>query len=232
MADNYFDSYAQISLEKVTPVVNILFDEDVDFDSRRKIIEVSQESVEGGFQWRDIAERVFDYLAAMHLLSDDEVDLDPEEHLPTWLQRLATFLDADPGAIESYLESTDFDTERTIEMHELCELLSILDDGHGFAGHLFVESAWHCNRIRLGQFGGSVEYYSPHLTLIDSSQRFSTITSGMNKALAAGDIALAAESVSKDANRILDSMPDPTWCQQLLVELENRLGAKRNTPAP
>lgn len=90
------------------------------------------------------------------------------------------------------LEDIDWDCQA--ELSTLTKLAQLFNDGHNLRGYS-VQGAWHCDRPRLGEFGGDGEYFGPHVYMAGSSSFFVGLGEDLETVLAAGDVDAAASIV-------------------------------------
>ncbi len=219
MANNYSDSTGVLVLNKVTPVINALFgplELDASYPGNgQAYIASMSESTSGS--WETIKENLEELANELSLALPD----DAEDTIEEYLYLLASHFGADGNEqLEGIIDMTDFDNDA--DFASLFQIARAMNDGHGLSAYK-VETAFHCSKPRLGEFGGSGEYAGTQLAVAENTSRITALGEKLEEALVAKDAAKAALEVHRHINQILVGIYDSATREAVTKKLANIL---------
>lgn len=206
MANNYYDATGVLILEQVTPIITALF-EDFNLDpsypgNGRAYIALISESATPC--WEDVIKRFSRMGAELGILPGETPDETPdtESVLCAW----AEYFHADQDEeLQNLIEHHGF--EDAVDLEALFLLATRFDDGHRLTA-IEYEGSWYCSKPRLFEFGGDACFYSREVRLFGDSHRVLGFGSGLHTALRQRDFIEAAELLTQEILRLLDSIQD------------------------
>jgi hypothetical protein len=202
MANNYFVATGVLNLDRVTPLITALFN-DFNLDASypgdgRAYIALIDESARP--RWEDVLLRLSTLGADQGILPREASDA--ETVLSAWAKYFHAEQDEELRKLierHAFEDAADLDTLFLLAIH--------FDDGHRLTGIEF-EGAWYCNKPRLFEFGGEACFHSREVLLCGDSHRVLGFGSGLHTALRQCDFIEAAELLTQEILRLLDSIQD------------------------
>lgn len=224
MANNYYDMTGVLVLDKVTPVIRALYgalelDENYPGNGFAYIANISESTSNS---WCSILENLLELADSLKLEVVDE-DGQPGESMEDVLSALALHFKVDDSIeLENLIEHNDFDDDA--DMKSLFMIAKLLNDGHGLTAYK-TESAWHCSKPRLFEFGGCGDFTGTHVTVSGSSNQVVSLGEELEASLATGDTDAAAELVRTNVSELLAGIYDETVRTQVRNKLIQLLQA-------
>lgn len=218
MANNYYYATGELKLTVITKVIGALFG----------AFEVQEYGEGTAYIKRDSDANVSYSAIAENII--DEFDL--EEHFAEELVPLeeCLFAMADKlgkgEEVRAYLGDRTFDPEDydDADMNFLFDLARIMDDGHGLTS-LWMQGAWTCDKMRLGEFGGFGEFVGKHFSSCGSSTLGVNLGRDVEQALEESDIEKAATAIATRIGWMLDGIKDEAVRKQVDEMLASKLSA-------
>lgn len=204
MANNYYDMTGVLVLDRVTPVIKALFgafelDENYPGNGQAYIANISESS---NCSWESVLENLQKLVEELGL----SLPKDAEDNVETHLHVLATHFSANKDeALSNLIEFTDFDDDADLD--SLFAIARALNDGHGLKA-CKTETAWHCNKPRLFEFGGCGDFTGMHVAVGGSSNQVVQLGEEPEAALTANDATKAAEILIEKVGSILAGVYD------------------------
>lgn len=224
MPNNYYDMTGVLVLDKVTPVIKALFDvfdldETQPGDGKVFIASISESS---NCSWDSVLENLEDLATDLNLKLENE-DGSPADTMEEVLAILAGHFNADQNAeLENLIEHGSFEDDADLDA--LFVIAKAFDDGHGLTAYK-TESAWHCSKPRLFEFGGCGDFTGSHVTVGGSSSRIVSLGENLETALASSNTDAAAETIRVEVGRILAGIYDESARGQVQEKLVQLLSA-------
>lgn len=188
MANTYTQVVGSIEYKKRTPVLKAFFSnyEFLPLPGRgNQAIVGYQDDV----SWDD----VYDNLESLCLNMKLKIADDDDVPVVRCLSALAAYFKVEGDTdLQNFLEHFDSDDSPSLQV--IFFLAKKFDDGHGLS-KMVIESSWHCDKLRLGEFGGSAQSYNPNLSLCMDTHRCVTFAEELEQLCANHDVAEAATSV-------------------------------------
>ncbi|MEC4718253.1 hypothetical protein RY831_03775 [Noviherbaspirillum sp. CPCC 100848] len=223
MTSTYRDMTGVLALECITPVIKALFgsyslDDTYPGIGKGKVF-VACIAESSDVTWSSMLDRLRD-LAAQRQVTLGEGE---EEGVEEYLYALAAHFGAGrDGFLNAVIENIDLAGNADLEV--LFDLAIGFDDGHGLKSNA-TEAAWHCDRPRLGEFGGYGEFCGRHAFVGLSSSDAVILGGALDSALEAGDIDQAAKCILDKVEIFLSGIADAgaqdavrkTLCDQLMA---------------
>lgn len=225
MANSYSDMTGVLVLNKVTPVIQALFgafalDARYPGDGQAYIANISEgndcrwEHVLGGLD--DLIEQL-----GLHDATTDDEQPGSMEHALLVLSR--HFHATDNEALDQLIERVAF-ADDDADLLSLFTIAQAFDDGHGLTA-VKTETAWHCSKPRLFEFGGAGQYHGRHFTFEVSSQQAAHHGDAIDAALAGGATDAAAAEVHRMLENILTGIHGETTRADVRQKLAGLLKA-------
>lgn len=107
--------------------------------------------------------------------------------------------------LENLIEHTDFEEESDLD--SLFTIAKAFDDGHGLKAYK-TETAWHCSKPRLFEFGGAGDFTGSHVAVGCSSGQYVNLGERLEAALATQDIDKAAAILREKVGSFLAGVYD------------------------
>lgn len=214
MSQHSYEMTGVLVLEKVTPVIRALFSTyrlDGDHPGHGEAY-IAYRSETSSNYWSEVVESLAELIMELGLNAPHD-ESDVIEHLRV----LATHFGCDQD--EAVLDLINVHEDQA-DVEHLFELALRFDDGHGLTA-VDTESAWHCSKLRLYEFGGIGEYRGRHFMISTASSHASTLGREIEARLAVKDIDAAAQSVFGEVQNLLAGITD----KALMKELRAKLGA-------
>lgn len=200
MAQHYYDWTGVLVLRQVTAVIQALFG-GADLDASNPgngQAYIAGTTDRDGLCWDEIHEALAEI--AEDFLGLEVTDLE-RECMKACAVLLAKHFGHSEQVVLDLLDGQDFDDDAP-DLMLLFALAQLFDDGHGLSS-IETEGASHCSEPLLHEFGGFGLFVGKHVVVQRSSSAAIADGSGLESALAAGDLDRAV--------------------QQLLVQVEGRL---------
>lgn len=219
MANNYYDMTGILFLDKATPVIKALFgafelDENYPGNGQAYIANISDSS---NCSWESVGENLQDMVEDIGLSLPE----DAESTVEDCLHALAAHFNADKNEeLANLIEHADFDDEADLD--SLFTIARAFDDGHGLTA-CKTETAWHCSKPRLFEFGGAGDFTGRHVSIGGSSSQVAQLGEALEEALSVDDAAKAADILSKEVGRILAGVYDENARSQIQSKLSEML---------
>lgn len=204
MANNYYDMTGVLILDQVTPVIKALFgpfelDENYPGNGHAYVANISESS---NCSWDSVLENLQTLIEELGLSLPENAEDCVKEHLHV----LVTHFGADQDeALGRLIEHCDFEDDADLD--SLFTIARAFNDGHGLKAYM-TESAWHCSKPRLFEFGGSGDFTGLHVSVSGSSHQVVQLGEALEAALAAGDTAKATDILLKQVERVLAGVYD------------------------
>lgn len=210
----------------ITPVIKALFgpfelDPSHPGGDEAYIARISESS---WTHWEAIVDSIQGQLEALGIPEPDLTDEDSaiEELLSLLGEKLNC-----SEAVDEFVDGVDFDGDADIQ--DLFDLAMLFDDGHGLVS-VSAETGWHCDRPKLGEFGGAGEHFSRSVRASASSSEPLGVGQEVDRALAAGKVDLAAQTLAKHARDVLDWAVDSDFRLSAAALLAKGLCEEATTP--
>lgn len=219
MANTYWDATGVLNLDRITPVIKALFGG------------MNLGPIESGSAYiADVSEgtsrsweTVLDNLTAL-LGAEDTQDSTDHVCPDCVVEDVAAHL----GIAKPEKQFGEVELDEDVDMATLFALADALDDGHGLRS-ISLEGAWHCDRPRLGEFGGYATYVGSHVNIDTSTSRAASLGGELEAALAADDRDAAAKTVATHIDAIVGGIYDDAVAQDVRKRIAHALG-KEATP--
>jgi hypothetical protein len=226
MANNYYDMTGVLVLDKVTPVIKALFgvfelDENYPGNGQAYIACISESS---DCSWDSVMENLQELAEGLGLkLEDDEGN--EAQDVGEALHVLARHFNAEQNEdLERLIEGCDFDDSADIDT--MFTIAKAFDDGHGLKAFK-IETAWHCSKPRLFEFGGAGEFTGSHVTVGASSNQIVAMGERLETALSEQDIDKAAEILREKVGGFLAGVYDDKARDAVRAKLSALLACDR-----
>lgn len=221
MANTYWDATGVLNLDRITPVIKALFGG------------MNLGPIEGGSAYiADVAEgtsRSWEtVLGNLIALLGEEYTQAMEDIHQACPDQVVEDLAAHLGIAKPVDTFGPVDPDEDVDMATLFALADALDDGHGLRS-ISLEGAWHCDRPRLGEFGGYATYVGSHVNIDTSTSRAASLGGELEAALAADDRDAAAKTVATHIDAIVGGIYDDAVAQDVRKRIAHALG-KEATP--
>ena len=208
MANTYSDTTGVLAFEgpvNATPVIRALFGAfeltpDVPGGKEAYIAKIADSS---WTTWNAVAQAIEQEAENLSIrCPDPQVNPDDDDEIVVLLRLLAArFNNVD--AVNLFLEERDIGEDDDADLRDLFELATLFDDGHGLVS-VCVETAWHCDKPKLFEFGGAGEHYSRHLEAVTTSTNAIDLGQQVDQAMLEGRLDAAADSLAQHACLTLD----------------------------
>lgn len=213
MTTSYCEGTGTLVLEKVTPIIEALFsglslDKSYPGHGEAYITDINSEDR----GWDSIRESLAEVSEAMKILPTSEVQDEHDGRLH------ALFVHFGDKSGELFKEVAGYEGSESASISELYRIAQVLNDGHGLKAIKF-ESAYHCSKPRLFEFGGSGLYLSNECTLDSSSNAALMLGVDLRNALEANDLNRAAQLVCAQTKLILNGIHDAKKSEGVAKEL-------------
>lgn len=213
-----------LSLVKITPVIKALFgcfrlDQSICANGEIFIAKGNYDDA----SWTSVGEKLQEQLKALG------VDL-PDANISELLLALAIRNGVtDTAELEGYFDEWDFDADA--DLGDLFEIAKRIDDGHGLS-LIKMEGATYCSRILEGEFGGHSRFIGQHVDTGTQSSAGLTLGHQIERALATGNIEVAASAILANALWHVNDILDPQKRDQVKAKLSEQLSMAVNTVVP
>lgn len=205
MATSYYDMTGVLVLDKITPVIRALFGafalDEKEFENGQ--VYIADISATQDHKWTCVHDNL---LALAGSLGLDIAGIKPAaaEEVEAVISLLATHFKADGNTdLLNLIDHTDFDEDADLEA--VFTLARAFDDGHGLKGFK-TEAAWHSDRPRLFEFGGSGTFHGSHFMTGSSSRGAVNLGQTVDDALGAGDTDTAAKVLAVKVKNLIDGI--------------------------
>lgn len=209
MANMYSEMTGEIFCVNRTSIIEALFspfnvDKKAAPDSGRFYI---AQGVNDGEGWDSVIDELIILADGLKIkLPDDLDDKDDSERTQIVLSLFGDHFGASGNTdLENFIEHCDFDDN--IELDHAYFLARIFDDGHGFKGGE-NQTAWYCDRLQLGEFGGAGEYSGKHFECYGDTGQVLALGAVIEAALEDGNLLVAANHFSATVNSLLNGIND------------------------
>jgi len=207
MANNYYDMTGVLVVQTITPIIEALFGalnmdatEPGEGSGECYIANMAEDT---DATWAPILEELTELVRGWGLHTDGDEDLT----MATCLVKVGEKFKLDPNTtgkdLAKIIESNDFENDADLSV--LFALATLFDDGHGLTA-IRTEGCWRCDRPRLFNFGGEGLYISKNVQAGASSTQVVTLGEKLDEAISAGNNALAATTLVKRIESILDGI--------------------------
>jgi hypothetical protein len=169
--------------------------------------------------WSSMLDRLRELAAQLQISLGEGVEEGVEEYLYALAAHFGAGRD---GFLNAVIENIDLAGDADLEV--LFDLAIGFDDGHGLKSYA-TEAAWHCDRPRLGEFGGYGEFCGRHAFVGLSSSDAVILGDALDSALETGNIDQAAKCILDKVEALLTGIADAgaqdavrkTLCEQLMA---------------
>lgn len=225
MANNYSDMTGVLVLDKVTPVIKALFgvfelDENYPGNGQAYIACISESS---SCSWASVLENLQELAEDLGLnLEDDEGNeaQDMDEVLHVLSRHFKAEYNVD---LANLIERSSFEDDADLD--SLFTIAKAFGDGHGLKSYK-TETAWHCSKPRLFEFGGAGEFTGSHVAVSGSSTQVTQLGEELEAAVASGDTDKAAEVLRKKVGSILAGVYDEAAREAIRSKLSELLNTE------
>lgn len=201
MANNYFDMTGVLVLDKVTPVIRALFNDfelDTEYPSKGHAY-IANISESTSCSWDSVVENLQEL--AENLNVTVQLEDGSSCTMEDVLVALAKHFNAETNEeLAGLIERHPFEDEADLDT--LFSIAKAFDDGHGLKA-MKTESAWHCSKPRLFEFGGCGSFVGTHVTVSGDSSSVIELGEKVEAALTEGDTDKAAETIRAQVGHIL-----------------------------
>ncbi|MDE3022622.1 MAG: hypothetical protein KGI54_12310 [Pseudomonadota bacterium] len=206
MANSIFEATGLLMLNKVTPVIKAFFgcfNLDENYPDNGKFY-IAESSETASPVWNDIMNSVSDLVHDLGLTIQDE----REDIMQNLLQALVVHFGLEGDEVlENFIENSDFNSDSNANVHDLFWLCCRFNDGHDLQA-IEWEGCWHCDKLKLNEFGGYGLYASRNLDIESNSPGFLDSARSIDSAIAAGDLDKASIFVKKIMDTLIESISD------------------------
>ncbi|NEX60070.1 hypothetical protein [Noviherbaspirillum galbum] len=223
MANTYFDGTGILIFGAnggVTPIIAAIFaaySVDSGFPVEQAMIYCEAEGSDT--RWQSVKESLIAYAA------DQGIELADDAGLDAVLKAIGSKLGITDPAFAGFVERLSLeagDGETDADLAPLFQLAQWFDDGHKLEGMRW-EGAWHCDKMRLFQFGGVGYFCSNRVDVSEATSDISGFGLHLDAALAKGDRDAAAGILLTKTRRLLDSVTDETVRKELAAAVATGL---------
>lgn len=206
MANNYYQMTGVLRLKAITPVILALFGifNVKNHDEGMAYIKQDDNSISN----ESLADQVADVM-----------ELDPVDALNDYLIAMAEKL-GKKDAVEKFLAGYELIPDDDAELDFLFLLAQLMDDGHGLES-LIVDGAWTCDKMRLGEFGGSGEFCGKTFTMGSGSFNADVLGPQVDGFLGNGNVSQAAGIIGRHFDGLLNGIRDETMRAQVKAFIIN-----------
>jgi hypothetical protein len=220
MANNYQDMTGVLVLKKVTPVIKALFggfklDENYPGNGQAYIASMS----EGGLcSWDSVLENLQELAQQFGHITKSEQS-EPTETVEQVLSLLAGHFNAHNNIeLENLIEHGDFSQDVAVNLDSLFSIAKAFDDGHGLRA-CKTETAWHCSKPLLFEFGGCGNFAGSHVSVSRSSHQVVSFGEDLETAISSGNTDAAAECIRTEVGRLLAGIHDEAAREQVRCKI-------------
>jgi len=225
MANSYTEGTGTLSLEKVTPVIEVLFSGfNLDKNYRgNKSVYIARNS-ESYISFDGLFESL------VVLSKRIGVNLPEDSSFIDAFRAVAIHFNVPENnehftLFESYTED---DMCNEVSLSELFSIAKLFDDGHNLTSIEF-ETSFYCDKLRLGEFGGSGEFLGHHFSGAVYSGEIS-LAAAIDKSLSCGNVVEATNLVSTDVFLMLDGgLSDKSLLPSFLRDVAQHLIDRANS---
>ena len=198
MTTTSFQQAGVLVLNRITPVIKTLFGNFLTGESINNGSLALVNNDNSNPYWEGVREDLVALAEEMGLQLPATADPDSTEN---WIAALlAHFAPTDHDLLSIILES-----DEQTSMGDLFLLARSMDDVHGLRA-LKVEGAYMCSKPRPFEFGGDGQFYGQHVTVQTGSSTAITMGEQLEKKLAAGATAAAADVILAHVRQLLDGI--------------------------
>lgn len=226
MANNFQDGTGLLYLEKRTPIIDALFGAYKlrTYEDRQDVLAFSTEDEES--DWDDVLARLIELAGNIGCVLTDEQSEDIGSVVAALGKFKGSVFTKVHGAIlhDMILAREPYDDSPCLE--SLFALAHYLDDGHGLKA-VEEETAYTCDKMRVGSFGGSFNYTSIAYQLCIGTQTACMRSRQVAEAISKGDEDALASAVLPFA---LDGLhfTDPEMRQRIKLKVAKLLASHPN----
>ena len=224
MANNYYDATGVLILDQVTPVITALFGAfnlDQTYPGNGEVY-IARISETNDPQWDDVLEGLTDLANALKCPLPAGYEVSIEGYLRNLVKH---FHAEDNEDLENLIQHHPF--EDGADLAALFLIATCFDDGHGLKAIKF-ESAWHCSKPRLFEFGGEGIFISREIVLYGASSRALELGHDLHGALLQGSLDEAADRLALETLNVLSGISDDVKRQTLRQKLARKLLGEHN----
>lgn len=224
MANTYSDMTGVLQAKKITPVIKAFFDdcglEEAEMGVGTIGFRLMAEA--NTMRWEDIISSLASVAGDLgcdtsNFSEDVDGDLDPEAVIWALAKH---FGKDDDEELAAFVEQCTFEDDASLDAVFL--LARLFDDGHELKSIQF-EGAWHCDRPRVGEFGGFGGFIGKEIFVSGDSRKWVDLGESIEQALCKCDVNAAAENLRTHIGGILAAIADDDLRNAVRVELSERL---------
>lgn len=231
MSSNSYKGTGALVLDKLTPVIDALFEQFTlapNF-TRKGNVYIATIAESDWPTWKDIRENLVKLAKIMGLglpnKEDAEIsveDIEDDESTEAWLKVLLQRFGED--ALEDAFDWLDYlpGAYEEVSLKRLFELAGQLNDGHGLKAIRF-EAGWYGDQPCVFEFGGNGDYVSRNCTISTSSRIALSLGAQLDEALNTGDIDNAATLLLDQLNNFVDGIAGHERRDELRQKIALRL---------
>lgn len=159
-----------------------------------------------------------------------------ERGMQEWISILSKNFNVDASSLVT--EATIIE-DHDADLCDLFKLAKIFNDGHGLTA-ISTQGAWHCDKLRLDEFGGDGIFISDEITYSVNSGEAGSLGASAKKYIDANDIQKLSALFNRQVRSLLTSITNPEIKEEIAFyvaaalkedfKINPAMAPKRNKP--